>query len=117
MMFMYQAMNILKCQSACTPVIRPVCRLVNDAVGRSGPVGQGGLSDFLAALPPLLCAFPLVLCFMSSMDFLNGICGSVVLSINAFVFPGIAYLHVCKPQGCKRLCAQGLTVFGSIFAV
>jgi len=113
----FPVMLLLKCQLCLVPVGRPVASLFNRVMGISTDVCAGGWEGFRSGVPGTLCLLPAAVAFMTAMDFVDGITGSVVMSMNALVFPGLAYLKICKPTGFSRLGAQAVVAFGVLFSV
>jgi hypothetical protein len=55
----------------------------------------------------------LALCLESRLMEMDRISGAILMSANAFIFPSVAYICVCKPQGFSSMVGGvSVIVFG-----
>lgn len=90
---------VLKMQTALVPISRPTMEAVAELLGVDLPSGNGGIKCMLLSIPTFAGNALLAHLLADSMRMLNTITGGVLMSLNAFIFPGIAYLVICEPSG------------------
>jgi hypothetical protein len=108
------ALNLLimfKCQLQLVPLSRPVVALIHKESS------SGGVLAALASAPVLFVVWLISMVAYESMDTVMNLVSGVLCSLNAFIFPPLAFLLLCKPDGLPRAVAVLVCAGGVVFGV
>jgi len=108
---------VLKVQLSSVPSTRPLVEGWARVVGVELPQGNGGMKCVMLAVP-ILAAIGLGAFFLQEqIKMLESLAAIFLMGMNAFIFPGLAYLCVCQPQRLRDV-MKGVfaVVFGAVFA-
>jgi hypothetical protein len=104
---------VLKLQTSLVPSSRPLLASLAARLGVELPAGNGGLRCALLSALVFGGVASLALCLESRLMEMDRISGAILMSANAFIFPSVAYICVCKPQGFSSMVGGvSVIVFG-----
>merc|ERR1719220_2266157 len=107
---------LFKLQGSQVPISNPFVEIISKMLNVKLPWSNRGMACFLLSFPVILALAGGSHVLQNQLALLKSICGSTVMNINAIIFPPLAYLRVCKPEGfIARLGAVTMIVLGIIF--
>lgn len=112
-----QFLMLLHCQLKMVPSSRPILELLIQTIGITVDVADGGFQSSLAGLPVFVVVAVAAYSAIDSMSLVDSLCGSMLMSSNAFVLPSIAFIVICHPRGIVRRCSMATCVFGCVLAL
>lgn len=112
---MCAAFLMFKLQLSQVQTTRPFANAVARCVGFELKNGNGGWRSFVVTVPVVLVFGAGAYAVRNSLKELECIAGSTIMSMNSLLFPGLAYLGVCRPEKpLSRLCGVTVTLGGAI---
>lgn len=110
------ALVLLRCQFSMVTPIRPMMGYVASLMGSTAAVEAGGKQAVLSSIPVMSAVFLGAYLLMDYLALLEVFCGAITQTLNAFIFPGLAHIVVCKPKGCARFPSWFSVFFGFMMA-
>jgi len=108
----------LRLQGAQVPLARPFAEGLSQLVGVKIRRGNGGLTSALLSAPILVAIGVAAYLLQEKIAVLEAISASLLMAINAFLFPAFAYVRVCKPEGTwAKVGSMAAAAFGAGMAV
>mmetsp|Transcript_63288 Transcript_63288/g.136057 ORF Transcript_63288/g.136057 Transcript_63288/m.136057 type:complete len:477 (+) Transcript_63288:76-1506(+) len=89
---------VLKLQVSLVPITRPLTEALAEALGIKLPCGNGGVRCVLLSCPVFLALALATQALEHHLAILESLAGGVLMSLNAFIFPSLAYLLACRPR-------------------
>ena len=101
----------MKCQTQLVPASRPIVNLIDEK--SSG----GGWRVAVAAAPVLFAVWLVSVIAYNSLGVVMDLSSGMLMSMNAFILPPLAFLRLCNPMGVSRAAAIVICFGGVVFGV
>lgn len=115
---MSAAFLVFKCQCTQVQLTRPIADSVARVVGLELRRGNGGWKSVVVTIPVVLLFGLGAYVLRHQYKELECIAGGVLMTLNSLIFPGVAYLGVCRPERlAPRLRGLAAVLVGTVIMV
>jgi len=108
----------LRNQLAVVAFLRPFSSILANMLSLKPHGATGAVVSFWLSVPAAIATISLASMLKDKMEWMEYISGSVLMNLNAIIFPCLLYLSVCKPEQTSRwLPAVAIGMFGALLQV